>query len=78
VVPGAVRSHVKTREEDPFGDGYAAQSGWPHRHSGSGVPDISISAHRSLQNLLFPRSTKTSSQRHPRWSHFNSFCGMAG
>ena len=57
MVPGAVRSHVKTREEDPFGDGYAAQSGWPHRHSGSGVPDISVSAHRSLQNLLFPRST---------------------
>jgi len=57
--------------------GYAAQSGWPHWHSGSGVPAISISAQRSLQNFLFPRSTSTSSQRQPRWSHFIS-CGIAG
>jgi hypothetical protein len=26
---------------------------------------------------LFPRSTSTSSQRQPRWSHFIS-CGIAG
>ena len=53
---------------------YAAQSGCPHWQRGSGVPDISISAHRSLQNLLLPRSTGASSQRQPAWSQFSSFC----
>ncbi len=59
------------------GTPHAAQSGCPHWQRGSGVSDISISAHRSLQNLLLPRSTRTSSQRQPAWSHFSSFFGTA-
>jgi hypothetical protein len=39
-------------------------------HMGSGVPDISMSAHRSLQNFRFPRWTRLSSQRQPWCSHF--------